>query len=276
MIEKIKNLIKAHVPKNTFLWKVFAKTGKAYDYFFVYKAYGSFFKCERLSDESIFWDKWVGRIHKEISDPETWKKAFPRELVPYINEFRQANGRVPEVLELGSGPISMLGWGVSEGMIKVTAVDPLAKEYEGTLARFKYSHPVKPVKGEGEKLSKMFRAESFDMVYSSNAIDHTISPRRCMENISMVLKCGGIAFLEGYINEASIEGWRGMHRFNISAGDGRLLSEDAFGNSTDLAKGLGLECVRLDVMKAKERARGTPLVRDNDDEWYVTAFKKAS
>lgn len=59
------------------------------------------------------------------------------------------------------------------------------------LARIKITPPVKTIYGEAEKLSKQFTINSFDIVYSSNALDHTCDPFRSLQEMIKVVKEGG-------------------------------------------------------------------------------------
>src|SRR5205823_14961960 len=62
-----------------------------------------------------------------IFDSESRRVAFPRFLLPFLQQLNRAAGGPPRLLELGSGPVSLLAWGVDEAAVEVTAVGPLAR-----------------------------------------------------------------------------------------------------------------------------------------------------
>ena len=74
------------------------------------------------------------------------------------------------LLEIGSGPVSLLAFGVEQGLFEVTAVDPLASVYDEILSKYGISYPIKPRTGYAERLVKSFGKDSFDIVYSSNSL----------------------------------------------------------------------------------------------------------
>ena len=126
-----------------------------------------------------------------IFDSESRRVAFPRFLLPFLQQLNGAAGGPPRLLELGSGPVSLLAWGVDEAAVEMTAVDPLARTYEEMMKSYDYDYPVRPVEGYGEKLLDRFNRDEFDVAYTSNALDHTASPLACMKNLADVVRPGG-------------------------------------------------------------------------------------
>lgn len=194
----------------------------------------------------------------EIIEPKTSKKYFPESLLPYIEEVRAKQGQV-RILEIGCGPLSILSWGVSQGLFALTAIDPLAEEYISILKKYGISYPVKPIKCLGEDLLKVFPRESFDIVYSQNALDHVIDVSRCMENIYGVLKDEGILFLQGFIKEASHKNWIGLHQHDLAPVNGKLIHYGR-GRVTELTS--GFQCL------FQEQSGHRP------GDWYKIIFKK--
>ncbi len=224
--------------------------------------------------EECYWSDWLQDNWADISSKESWAKIFPDRLGYYIDELSKSAGRSIKLLEIGSGPISILAYAVQEKLCDVVAIDPLADFYKKMMKGFGYSYPVVPVKGTAERLLDVVCEDSFDIAYSSNALDHAKSPKVCLDNIYHVIKPGGYIFLEGYSREGTNMKWWGLHKHDIFPNGERLCCKDKLGNLTVLTDGIKLKCVYLQVIKAKERARGTPFVRASDDDWYTMIFKK--
>jgi len=83
--------------------------------------------------------------------------------------------------------------------------------------------PVRTEKCDGEELSKKFQEGSFDIVYSSNAIDHMYNPLRCITEMVWVVTKGGHIILR--FNEMAAEFNRnaGLHQWNFFTRKPRLL-----------------------------------------------------
>ncbi len=188
--------------------------------------------------EIYYWDKnlkpgnrqpWM----EELINPETRKKFFPEQLSPYIQEIRARKAQV-NILEVGSGPISILASQAQEGLFNLTAIDPLAEEYLGMLRKYKIVNSVKPIKGLCENLLEIFPKESFDIVFSQNALDHAIDVARCIENIHGVLSKDGILFLQGFVREGSHKKWMGLHQHDLAPLNGELIHYDKKAHPTTL------------------------------------------
>lgn len=266
-MEKLKRFLKSRLKEGSRLYLALASVYKRAN-----RLYRLALNKPDYKPEIEHWKKFLRDNAAELKDPGTWKRIFPDKLRPYAAELKKE--RPLKILELGSGPVSLLGWGVEEGMFTVVAVDPLAGEYESIMAGYGLTHPIKPVRGEGERLVSSFGKDSFDIVYASNALDHVTSPRKCFENFCNIVRPGGIIYLEGYVKAADMQGWGGMHQYNLVPSDGKLLCYDIDGKAMDLAKGLAVECVFEETMKSADRAKGTCLVGDGGSKWFIIAFKR--
>ena len=108
-----------------------------------------------------FWENWIPKTWKQISKKESWEKIFPKALAEHINDFRKVNNNTVRILEVGSGPASLLAWSVHKNLCEIVAVDPLAKEYKRILDKYNYIYPIKPIVGKGESLLKLFKENYF-------------------------------------------------------------------------------------------------------------------
>lgn len=231
----------------------------------------------QLTDELSFWrgaldgdtDYLQWRLEQMLS-PEGRLAKFPVRLIPHLEQYVEEYGRPPRVLDVGSGPLSTLAWAVERGLADVTAVDPLAERYGALLVERNFSYPVTPVPGEGEKLTALFPVESFDIVYSRNALDHCGLPHQVLTEAVQVLRSGGLLMLEGAVAEGTQQHWHGLHQHDILPTDTDLLHRDRTGAITSLVSGLPLR--RTFSGSGQDAAEPAATWRQND--WYVLTFVK--
>lgn len=229
-------------------------------------------KQRRYHTEIDFWTSYMSAI-KNLTEVEM-EKVFPASLKHLIEEHYS---HPPDLLEVGPGPFSLLTWGAQHGLFRIVAVDPLAAEYRRICESHQITPSVQPVQGDGEHLGDLFPAHSFDIVYSSNALDHTRSPRRCMENMSSVVRYGGFIMIEGYIREGSASQWQGLHHFDLVPTDKTLLCYRQNGHCDDLISGLPLTCIHSKIDDADRRRNQTAtLIRDGRANWLTMVFEKVT
>ena len=226
---------------------------------------GILIKAGKL-DEISFWEKYlkVGKRHswmEDLIEPQTRRKQFPELLLPYIEEVRAKKGHV-KMLDVGCGPLSPLAWGVEQKLFDLTAIDPLAEEYVSLLNKNKISYPVKPIKCTAEEMLDLFNKESFDIVYSRNALDHAADVKKCIQNIYEVLNKDGIFLLEGFVREGTHLNWIGLHQHDlVPENDGLFCYEK---NKKPINVSMGYDCL------LKKQTGNLP------GDWYSIVLKKKS
>jgi ubiquinone/menaquinone biosynthesis C-methylase UbiE len=265
LIDKIKTYFKKRIRQDSYPWKILLAS-----YRFAKKLT---FRPD-YNSEYAFWDNALPGAWKEFSSRDAWEKIVPSSLIRYIVDKREHGESNLKLLEIGSGPVSILAWLADQRLCEVVAVDPLAEAYNGILSKHNYSYPIRPVEGHGEKLLKLFAANSFDIVYASNALDHAGSPKLCLDNMYQVVKDNGIIVLEGHTNEGTRAEWLGLHKHDLSIENGQLLCRDKSGKAINLTENLNLECIYQETLKAWKRGCGTPFVRPTDDDWFTIIFQK--
>ena len=127
------------------------------------------------------------------------------------------------ILDVGSGPVSYMLHFVKENShrFKLTAVDPLASEYAGIMEQYGYNIPQN-INCYAEYLDEMFRPKTFDMIFCSNSLDHTVDVEKSLHNMSVLLKDDGFIYLLCNINEKDRTCGDGMHYHNLNLTEGRL------------------------------------------------------
>jgi ubiquinone/menaquinone biosynthesis C-methylase UbiE len=91
------------------------------------------------------------------------------------------------------------------------------------MARHGVAPHVPNIKGSAEDVASMFAADSFDLVYSRNALDHSFDPITALAAMTAVCKPGGHVYLEGAINEGVNANYTGLHFWNFMPVDGDLV-----------------------------------------------------
>ena len=203
--------------------------------------------------ELRFWREYLARRPACLGDAKLRERVFPPSLRRSLEAIRGRDAGLPRVLELGSGPVSLLAAGVEQRWCELLAIDPLAREYAAMLARFGLRFPVVPLAGCGETLFEGVPERAFDVAYSGNAIDHATAPRDCVRNLARAVKPGGRVILEGFCREGSNAGWEGLHQHDLVAESGHLVHYDRRGVRTVITADLGLACVGQSIGPFSEK-----------------------
>lgn len=119
------------------------------------------------------------------------------------------------ILDVGAGPLTPLGKVYPGKDLKTTPIDPLADHYDHLLERLGIEPPVRTIAGHGERLLRTFGADSFDMAFAQNALDHAWDPILVIRNMLHVIKRHGYVLLRHVRNEAAHEQCRGLHQWNF-------------------------------------------------------------
>lgn len=173
-----------------------------------------------IGPELSFWERWF----------ETRGSEWPEEFSRRLSEDTEISwlvapeaGETLSILEVGSGPLTLLGKNWKGQKVNITATDPLASFYLDMAARHGISPPIRVQQAFAEDLSHYFDSESFNVVYCANALDHSFDPIRGIEEMLIVLKPNGRIVLEHAVNEAEHEHYAGFHQWNFDEIDGRFV-----------------------------------------------------
>lgn len=202
--------------------------------------------------EIAFWRGWI------TTRGDRWPDDYARRMDPesevqdpLIIACVEATDHEPvEVLDVGAGPVSIVGSRCGERVLKITAVDPLAEAYEGLFADAGIRPPVLTVKGCGEDLSEQFEPGTFDVAFASNALDHATDPALCVRNMAQVVRPGGFVVLRHFRHEGETRGYGGLHGWNFDCVDGDLHVWGRDGEAVDVTGPLRAQGhdVRCDVV----------------------------
>lgn len=215
----------------------------------------------QLADEVAFWDEYLATKGLQ------WKDEFRRRLdpdLPLQQEFTRlleapAGSRV-RILDVGAGPLTVVGKKWAERTVEIVAVDPLAPEYDRLLAK----HGIQPVCrtccARAERLTEIFPAQAFDFVHARNSIDHSSDPITAISEMLRVVKPGCWVYLEHKINEGRAENYHGLHQWNFFPKDGEFF-----------IAGRGRLAVNV---SARFRSVAETQVERRDGSWFVVRMRK--
>jgi SAM-dependent methyltransferase len=182
----------------------------------------------QLRNELTFWDqylrtrgeRWPGEFERR-TDPDD--PLVERQILSRIRRRHLRRGRDKRpclrILDVGAGPLTILGKRLDDVKVEITAVDPLAGGYNALLQKYQIIPPVRTQWCEGEQLAARFRADSFDFAYARNALDHAHDPRVVIEQMVIVTRPGGWVILRHYPNEAQAARYKGLHQWNFQLRD---------------------------------------------------------
>jgi SAM-dependent methyltransferase len=180
-------------------------------------------KNEWLGSPTLFSPQTLRQISRT-----NCREYYPAWATRQLLNGSQARPRPLKILDIGSGPISVLRWGAIQGEISITGVDPLLNMYALVLARHGLDTLPKircdrEIVGFGEDLDELLPDDKFDMVYSQNALDHTQQPMRVIEQISRHLAPHGIAVIQVATREGTRRKWDQLHKTDIFLKDSVLM-----------------------------------------------------
>jgi len=224
--------------------------------------------AENLPWEAAYWEKVCQNLQNEDSedykmarDPDSKLQDF---FLKYINKSQSA----VKILDVGAGPLTRINKKCDLAKIEITAVDPLADNYNEMLDKYKIQPLVRTQKCDGEKLSEKFPVNSFDITYSRNALDHSYDPVKCIEEMVKVTKSQHFIIIQIHENEACHLDYATIHQWNFSIRNEKLFGGNKIFclNGRDLSKKINLG----------EHFKNTaPLVDLNKENRFITAvFKK--
>jgi len=210
---------------------------------------------ERYSNEIEHWKRWL--VKKDDDDRNfrlNPKKEFAFfELLPEFSE-KEIN-----VLDVGSGPITSIGYCYKDYKINIFPTDILAKEYAKIMEEEKITAPIPTLAVAGEFLDNYFPKLFFHISIAGNSLDHSENPILILEKMEKLTKPGGFIVLGHYYNEGEYENYSGIHEWNFYINkDKPFLCNKDKSKNYDLNKIFldRLDMVKLDCTNRNPKERG--------------------
>jgi len=185
--------------------------------------------------EVKFWDAWLEQRGGRWKDEFLTRFAADAPLQLQINP---TSGETVRILDVGSGPVTNIGYRLSGTPVDIVAVDPLAVIYSSLLNKYRLTPPVPTILGFAEDLSSQFDSEVFDVIHCRNALDHSYDPVRGLQEMLLVAKVSGSVILHHAANEAINAAYDGLHQWNFDEQDSNFIiyNKSTSYNITELAK----------------------------------------
>jgi SAM-dependent methyltransferase len=179
---------------------------------------------EGLETELAFWYRWLRDKGEPWPDDYRLRMDPRAELQSHLREHIDARaGARVRILDVGSGPLTRVGKRWRGRRLSVTAVDPLADRYRELLERLSLRPEGIPLQGEAERLDELLPADSFDLAWACNSLDHGHDPLRAIRQMLRLVKPGRRVLLDHVVNEGENMGYAGLHQWNFRAEDGRFV-----------------------------------------------------
>jgi SAM-dependent methyltransferase len=179
-----------------------------------------------VKSEVDYWQGYFSNgLNKEKVENTTdcpWEVNLSSKLNPHyqlqeaIVKLLPKDTQQVRILDVGAGPLTCVGKESKNLTISITAIDPLADQYSRLTKRQGICPPVQTTKGYAEKLTESYGANSFDLVFALNSIDHSYCPEKAIEEMIKVTKKNCYVLLVHYPNEAIHQNYCGMHQWNLS------------------------------------------------------------
>ena len=171
-----------------------------------------------------FWDTWLKTKGGENPDSFVFRTDPHSELQGCVIELLDAPiGSEVKILDVGAGPLTCLGKRWEGRRVSITAVDPLAKEYERLLKKHNVKPLVRTTFARAEELLAVFPPNSFDLVHAQNSIDHCYDPMLAIQQMIAVVKPDRFVCLRHILNVGERHSYYGLHQWNFFAHEGDFL-----------------------------------------------------
>lgn len=191
-----------------------------YSRFFRNKIKSIFSSKTDFSSEIFFWERSYHETF--LRNPETNYLCNPAARLPEtieysISELRKIFSGKLKLIDVGCGPrsdffaIPLM----QHEDIELITVDPLAETYDRLHLLYQTGYSISCINAYGETMDRIFPENSFHLVYSNNAIDHSQNPCKFIDNLYKICIPGGYLVLYGVINVGTSAHWLGLHQWNI-------------------------------------------------------------
>ncbi len=185
----------------------------------------------RKKSEVDFWAAWLSGapgMEQWAGDRELRLNPAAEIRDPLVRaELERNRANEISILDVGAGPLTILGYRYPGKRLTITPVDPLADKYERLLRDAHLDPPVRTIGVAGEALLEHFGPHTFDIAYATNSLDHSADPLAIISNMAAVVRPGGVVLLRHKRNEGESARYGGLHQWNFDVvGDHLLLWND--------------------------------------------------
>lgn len=181
-------------------------------------------RSRHMRKEVLFWRRWF------VTGGLDWPDDYAMRLdpkAPLQEHLAAIVDRVPkqevELLDVGAGPLTVIGKVHPSKTLRITATDALARGYDGLLTHFGLNPAVRTVFAEAEKLREHLGDRQFDVVHAQNSLDHCVDPVAGLEQMLSVTRPGGFVVLLHEENEGQNESYHALHQWDFTTDGGHFI-----------------------------------------------------
>ncbi len=196
----------------------------------IQKMYKKYKKQKLTEGEGIYkeWEKEkqgsVDFFEKKLKKGAMDKRLNPKaKLRKDVREYLPKDQKQLNLLDVGAGPITRLGYIWGDRDINIQAVDVNGNLYQELFNKHQITPPVVTKFSEAEKVHELYEPATFDFAFSRNALDHCYDPIQSIKNMVTLLKPQRYAVLLHRRNEGLSQGYRGAHLWNFDVEQGEVI-----------------------------------------------------
>lgn len=181
--------------------------------------------------------KWESGIDNEVGYWDTWFETKGGDWPDDFNHRLDPNSLLQDdvlecidtdktdikILDVGAGPLTILGKKWANHNIEIIACDALSDQYDKLLAKHGITPLVRTQLCRSEELSERFAPNSFDFSYARNTLDHGLDPMDAILEMINVVKPGHNILIEHFLNEGASGGYGGLHQWNFEVRNDDLI-----------------------------------------------------
>jgi SAM-dependent methyltransferase len=171
--------------------------------------------------EVEFWEKWYKTYGLDWPSDYRFRIDVNTEVQDHIAKHIHEEGI--RILDVGSGPLTVLGKKHNGKLLDITACDALADYYDELNFRYRIIPIISVEKCRAEALLDKYGTDSFGLVHAQNCIDHCELPIDAIRHMIGVVKPGGKVIMRHEVNEGENEGYGGFHQWNFYGKDGKFM-----------------------------------------------------
>ncbi len=174
------------------------------------------------ADEARFWWNWLTTSELYIERDRAFRLQHHRELADNIKNLIHApEGGTVRILDVGAGPLSVIGTHWPGRSVELVPIDALAAQYAPMLKELDVIPPTPTQYADAETLSSKFPQNTFDFTHCVNALDCCANPMKAISEMVKVTRPGGCILVICRLNLAETERNFGLGQWNISLERGR-------------------------------------------------------
>jgi SAM-dependent methyltransferase len=171
---------------------------------------------KHLGSEAGWWERLLAR-------PDRFREQFGWCLDPELevrqDELRETIEAVPRdvvrIVDVGAGPVTVVGRRYRGRTIEVIPIDPLADVYNNALRKAGVDVPVPTRQLAVEELPEQFGPANIDIAYCHNALDHMPDPLAALESMLSVVAADGFVVIRCLPDEGKRNAYFGIHQWNV-------------------------------------------------------------